>query len=81
MTRVCRPDEQHALEDALAMLSVVAREAAILEAHAAHARNITDSRPIIVDCAVRIRRAAAVSRAALGRVWDGMEAEYHEKRT
>jgi hypothetical protein len=74
-----RAHEQEELENALALLSLVAREAAILEAHAAHARNIADSRPIILDCASRIRRAAERSRAHLSKVWDGFENEYHEQ--
>lgn len=74
-----RSREHEELENALALLSVVAREAAILEAHAAHARCLADSRPIILDCAQRIRRAAERSRAHLSRVWDGFEGEYHEQ--
>lgn len=76
-----RSREQEELENALALLSVVAREAAILEAHAAHARCFADSRVVILDCAQRIRRAAERSRAHLSRVWDGFEQEYHDEHT
>jgi hypothetical protein len=74
-----RERRQLALEDALSLLAVIADEAAILEAHAAHARNIYDSRPIILDCARRIRRASERSRAHLSKVWDGFERDFHEQ--
>jgi hypothetical protein len=74
-----RSREHEELENALALLSVVAREAAILEAHAAHARCLENSRPIILDSAARIRRAADKSRAHLSKVWNGFEEDYHEQ--
>ncbi len=74
-----RSREQHELENALALLATIRQEAAILEAHAEHARCLSDSRPIIVDCAMRIRRAAERSRAHLSRVWDGFEEDYHDR--
>lgn len=73
-----RSREQHELENALALLATIRSEAAILEAHAAHARSIADSREIILDSAARIHRAAERSRAHLSRVWSGFEEEYHE---
>lgn len=74
-----RSREHEELENALALLSVVTREAAILEAHAAHARCLEESRAIILDSARRIRRAADKSRGYLSKVWTGMENEYHEQ--
>lgn len=74
-----RPPRQDAIEHALALLSVIRVEARILRAHGEHARNIADSRPIIVDCAGRIEKAGDKARAALSMAWDGMEVEFHDQ--